>query len=141
MNTHSTTNSRGTRDLFLLRTLEQICLLIAISGLTLSVYFYFFTPFSFDALPSALIALFACAGWGLIKFGQVRYTAHLVIVGVMAAATASALSFGSVRAAGVMLFLGAVAGAGIFTGRKSLIATVTVSITLIFALMLAESQG
>lgn len=40
-----------------------------------------------------------------------------------------------------MLFLGAVAGAGIFTGRKSLMATVIVSITLIFALMLAESQG
>jgi len=141
LNTHSTTTSRGTSDLFLLRTLEQISLLIAISGLSLTVYFYFFTPFSWDALPSALITLFAWLGWGLIKFGQIRYAAHLVIVGVMAAATASALSFGSVRAAGVMLFLASVAGAGIFTGRRSLIATVIVSITLIFALMLAESQG
>jgi PAS domain S-box-containing protein len=77
----------------------------------------------------------------LIRLGYLRYTAHLVIAGVMTAATAAALSFGSVRAAGVLLFLGAVAGAGIFTDRKSLIATVVASIALIFALVFAEWQG
>ncbi len=141
MNTHSPTSSGEVRDPFLLRTLEQIGLLLAFSGLALTIYFFAFTPFPSDALPAALIALFAATGCGLIKLGYLRYTAHLVIVGVMMAATASALSFGSVRAAGVLLFLGAVAGAGIFTGRKALIATVGVAITIIVALVFAEWQG
>jgi PAS domain S-box-containing protein len=141
LNTDSTTPGRGARDPFLLRTLEQIGLLLAFSGLALTIYFFFLTPFPLDALPAALITLFAATGWGLIKLGYMRYTAHLVIVGVMTAATASALSFGSVRAAGVLMFLGAVAGAGIFTGRKALIATVIVAISIIFALVFAEWQG
>jgi hypothetical protein len=55
LNTQKPTDSGNSRDLFLLRTLEQIGLLIAASGLALTLYFFFFTPFPSDALPAALI--------------------------------------------------------------------------------------
>lgn len=122
-------------------TLQRITQLVAAAALLVALYLYFFTPNRLDVVAPVLITLFVATGWVLLRSGHERQAVHLVVFGVLGAATVASISMGSVRAAGVLLFLGAVVGAGIFTGRRTMLGTVFGAIALITALTLAEWNG
>ncbi|MCB2018004.1 MAG: PAS domain S-box protein [Hydrogenophaga sp.] len=124
-----------------LRTQKTVSLLVGAVSLGMAIYLFAFGDKATDAIGPAVIAAFAVAAYVPLRTGQSLYSAHLLIAGVLVAATIAAISFGSVRAASVMLFIAAVTGAGIFTGRRALLVTTLTSIVLLAALTWAEWYG
>lgn len=100
----------------------------------------------YNVLETIVTALIACIGWislWLLRSGRITttQTSLFLVFGVMTAASLEMLVFGSVRAGGGFLIVAAVAGAGIFLGRKALIASVVYGITSLGLITLAEHRG
>lgn len=77
----------------------------------------------------------------LLRHEKIRLATHLMVTGLLLAATVSIIAFGSVRTAGVILLVGAVVSAGIFASRRVLLLTTLTAMVLISALSWAERQG
>lgn len=124
------------------RTLAQISLVVGMAGLILAVYLYFYSVRATDAIAPALIGLFASAGRGLLARGNLRHVPHLMIIGVLVAASVAVAVYGSLRAAGgVLMLMGAVAAAVIFTSKRFALGATLVTLVLIGALAWAEWRG
>lgn len=94
-----------------------------------------------EAAVAGLMATVAWACW----FGLRRrllspaLVAMLVILGTLVTATLSVVVYGSVRTAVNFLFVGAVVGAGIFLGRRALLAVLLSTLALLGVLIAIES--
>ena len=90
------------------------------------------------ALFMALVAWVCWYGLRQRRLSPVA-VAGAVILGVLATATASVVVYGSVRTSVNFLFVGAVVGAGIFLGRRTLVAVLLGTLALLAVLIAIES--
>ncbi|MBT9552473.1 MAG: PAS domain S-box protein [Hydrogenophaga sp.] len=124
-------------------THQAIALLIGVTATVLIPLVYLN---GYNVLETIVTALIAGIGWvslWLLRSGRITttQTSLFLVFGVMTAASLEMLVFGSVRAAGGFLIVAAVAGAGVFLGRKALIASVVYGITSLGLITLAEHRG
>jgi len=124
-------------------THQAIALLIGVAATVLMPLVYLNGN---NVLETAVTALIAGIGWvGLWLLRNDRltttHTSIFMVFGVMTAASLEMLVFGSVRAGGGFVIVAAVAGAGVFLGRKALIGSVVYGITSLGMITLAEQQG
>lgn len=128
-------------DPLLRRTLELVMSFVGIAALGVAVYLYFRGIDHTIAIAPGLISGFAICGHFLLRRGKIQLATHLVVAGVLVAATVAIMSYGSVRTAGVMLFAGAVVAAGIFADRLTLLLTTVAAVVLLSLLAWAEWWG
>lgn len=94
-----------------------------------------------EAPVALLMALVAGACWYGLRHRHLspRSVAGAVVAGVLGTATASVIAYGSVRTSVNFLFVGAVVGAGIFLGRRTLLAVLLGTVALLGVLIAIES--
>jgi PAS domain S-box-containing protein len=124
-------------------TLQAIALLIGVTATVLMPLVYLTGN---SVLETIVTATIAGIGWGslwLLRRGctTTTQTSLFMVFGVMTAASLEMLVFGSVRAGGGFVIVAAVAGAGVFLGRKALIGSVVYGITSLGLITLAEQRG
>lgn len=122
-------------------TLGRISLLISVASTTLAPLVYLSTGNQLETAATVLMALASWTCWLLFRLGHRQYIAHALVFAVLGVAVVGVLAFGSVRTSASFLFVAAVAGAGIFLGRKALIAAVIFSVVSLAVLMAAEANG
>ncbi|UJW83211.1 PAS domain S-box protein [Hydrogenophaga sp. SL48] len=124
-------------------TLQAIALLIGVTATVLMPLVYLTGN---SVLETIVTATIAGIGWGslwLLRRGctTTTQTSLFMVFGVMTAASLEILVFGSVRAGGGFVIVAAVAGAGVFLGRRALIGSVVYGITSLGLITLAEQRG
>ena len=125
-------------------TLRAIALSIGVVSLVVMAIDMVLAPAGeSEAGVAAFMAVVAWAAWFLLRRGRwpVMPVAAVIVFGVLITAILSVLSFGSVRTAVNFLFVGAVAGAGVFLGRRALVVTVLGCIAMLGMLTWAEMGG
>ncbi|MDO8904877.1 PAS domain S-box protein [Hydrogenophaga sp.] len=123
------------------KSVGWISLLIGVGASTLAPLVYLTTSNQLETVATLLMAL---VGWTcclLFWRGHRQYIAHVMVFAVLGVAVVGVLAFGSVRSSSSFLFVAAVAGAGIFMGRRALIAAVAFSVISLGGLMAAEANG
>lgn len=124
------------------RVLELLALLTGLGALVvLAIDLLFASPGQREAWIAACLVLVSGVAYAMVRWNRVQYVAHLIVLGTLATAVMSVISYGSVRTAVGFLFVAAVAGAGTFLGRTALIATVVASVAALGVLTLAEVSG
>ncbi|WP_066268653.1 PAS domain-containing sensor histidine kinase [Hydrogenophaga palleronii] len=124
------------------RILELLALLTGLAALVVLVIdLVFAIPGQREAWIAACLVAVAAIAYGLVRTDRTRYVAHLMVLGTLCTAVLSVISYGSVRTAVGFLFVAAVAGAGIFLGRRALIVTVLASVGAMGVLTYAEVNG
>jgi PAS domain S-box-containing protein len=100
-------------------------------------------PGQSEAGIAAVMAALAWGCWWGLRQRRLApaAVAALVVLGLLGAATVSALTFGSVRTAVNFLFVGAVVGAGIFLGRRAMVGVLLGTLGLLGVLIAIESRG
>ncbi|MDR7149182.1 PAS domain S-box-containing protein [Hydrogenophaga palleronii] len=122
-------------------SLGWIALLISLAATILVPLVYFTTSNQLETVVTALMALSSWTCWVFFRLGLRRYMAHALVFSVMVVAVVGVVAFGSVRTSSSFLFVGAVAAAGIFMGRKALVAAVAFSVISLGGLIAAEANG
>ncbi len=122
-------------------TLRVLGVLVTGFATVLTPFIYYATGRGVDALSPAIISVAGMLFLICLHLGLVRLLPMMLVGAVMVSATVGAITFGSVRTTGSFLFVAAVVCAGIFMRRAALVITVGVSLALIAALILAETQG
>lgn len=124
------------------RVLELLALLTGIAALlVLVIDLIFASPGQREAWIAACLVLVSGVAYALVRWDRIHYVAPLIVMGTLATAVLSVVTYGSVRTAVGFLFVAAVAGAGTFLGRTALIATVAASVGALGVLTLAEVNG
>jgi PAS domain S-box-containing protein len=124
------------------RVLERLALLTGLAALVALVTdLLFASPGQREAWIAVCLMVISGAAYGLVHWNRMQYVAHLIVLGTLATAVMSVITYGSVRTAVGFLFVAAVAGAGTFLGRTALIATVCASVAALGVLTLAEVNG
>lgn len=124
-------------------THQAIALLIGVTATVLMPLVYLNGHNVLETIVTAVIAGIGWVSLWLLRRGRITttQTSLFMVFGVMTAASLEMLVFGSVRAGGGFLIVAAVAGAGVFLGRKALIASVLYGITSLGLITLAEQRG
>jgi len=122
-------------------TLQVIALLIGVAATVLTPLVHISSTNPLETWATALVAGIGWLTLILVHRGYTTFMPHLTVYSVLTAASLSVLAYGSVRTAGSFLFVAAVAGAGIFLGRRALIGSVVYSIVSMGLLTLAEIRG
>lgn len=122
-------------------TLQAVALLIGLVATVLTPLVYLSSNNPAEVGSTALVAGIGWLAFALLRRGYTTYIPHLLVYALLTAASLAVLSFGSVRTSGGFLFVAAVAGAGIFLGRRALIGSVLYSVASLGALTLAETRG
>lgn len=129
-----------------LRTaLRWMCLAIGVASLVvMGLDLLLAPPGRSETGVAALMAVVAWSCWIALHLRRVlpELIAVLIVLGVLATATYSVMSFGSVRTAVNFLFVGAVVGAGIFLGKRIMLAVLVSTVLLLGLLTWIEAtQG
>ena len=125
------------------KTLLWVCLLVGFAALGIAVLdLLLAAPERSEALIAGTLAAVAWACWLALRTRRLspEPVAALVILGVLATATLSVVTYGSVRTAVNFLFVGAVVGAGIFLGRRALVLAVLATVALLGLLNWIEAR-
>ena len=126
------------------KTLLWVCMVVGIAALGIAaVDLLLSPPEQSEATIAGALSAIAWACWLALRTRRLspEPVAALVILGVLATATFSVIAYGSVRTAVNFLFVAAVVGAGIFLGRRALLASVVVTAALLGLLGWIEAQG
>ena len=126
------------------KTLLWVCLLVGFAALGIAVLdLLLAAPERSEALIAGTLAAVAWACWLALRTRRLspEPVAALVILGVLATATLSVVTYGSVRTAVNFLFVGAVVGAGIFLGRRALVLAVLATVALLGLLNWIEARA
>ncbi|MDQ7743983.1 PAS domain-containing sensor histidine kinase [Hydrogenophaga pseudoflava] len=121
--------------------LRTVGLLVTGSATVLTPLVYWSSSNLLDAAVAAVVAVLGALFLFMLRRGRTRYAVHFLVYGVMTASSMELLAFGSVRAAGGFMMVAAVAGAGIFLGRKPLIGAVIYGVVSLGVLTAAEQRG
>lgn len=121
--------------------LRTVGLLVTGSATVLTPLVYWTSNNLLDAAVAAVVAVLGALFLFMLRRGCTRYAVHFLVYGVMTASSMELLAFGSVRAAGGFMMVAAVAGAGIFLGRKPLIGVVIYGVVSLGVLTAAEQRG
>ncbi|MBX3609985.1 MAG: PAS domain S-box protein [Hydrogenophaga sp.] len=121
-----------------------VCAAIGVASLVVLFLDLFLAPAGSSEAPVAtLLTVIAWSSWLALRLRKLmpEVVALIVVLGVIATATFSVISYGSVRTAVNFLFVGAVVGAGIFLGRRAMVAVVLGLILLLGVLIAIETHG
>lgn len=121
--------------------LGWILLLVSVASTLLAPLVYFTTSNHLETASAGLMALVSWICWGLMRMGYRRYLSHVMVLAVLGVAVVAVMAFGSVRTSASFLFVGAVAGAGVFLGRRALVQVVLLSVVVLGLLAVAEVEG
>ncbi len=122
-------------------SLRWIALLIGLASTLFVPLVFLSTNNHLETASAVLLALASWTFWALARRGHTRHVPHLMVALVLVVAVTAVLAFGSVRTSAGFLFLAAVVGAGVFLGRRALIASVAFSVVALGLLTAAEAHG
>jgi len=94
-----------------------------------------------EAVAPFLLLVATAASAYLVRTGRVAAASHHMIVALLVTGVIAVGVYGSMRSATNVTFLGAVVVAGIFLGRRAMLAVAGVTSAVVGALIYAESSG